>query len=161
MNYFTPEYIALCNNKEIQGLRPNIKMYDHISPVEKPNPERADADFKEDIDFFINKRRNNYIFLPNGDQLDEEIVKICEKNFGFLNWNYETTCGFNYEKEIQYYALITDNNDRPIVGDLMTPSFNPLITKIKLLKQLIEKEKWSRQEFQDFTDETYVSEGTL
>ena len=113
--YFTKEYIKECDCKEIQGLRKELEFDDKILwnmvietvyyKVISPNPSN-----------FI---RENTIWLPTGDQLDEEIVKICDKR--------------------RYiYHLIKEKSWRiSIVGEITVMNKNPYIAKIKLLKELL------------------------
>ena len=129
MNEFmTKEYIELAKDKRRQGLRPKIQMYDYISPVENPNPERAIADWTDDLDFFINRERDNYIFLPDSDFLDAEIARLCKGD-----WTYY----FIYDiADNAYYAEIKESYRHVYSFN----SDNPLIAKILLLIKLLEGE---------------------
>jgi len=118
---FTKEYIKEANCREIQGLHKRT-YYDKC--------------------VYHNRK---YIWLPTGDQLDEEIVKICREN------NYDLQ--IRYDKENQDYddlmwTIIVygmHRNEYADICECVIPlacfvNDNPLIAKIKLLKQLL-KEK--------------------
>jgi len=75
------------------------------------------------------KKDNNETWLPTGDQLDEEIVKICREKFysyDFL-WQYYTKESEHYSAGISADNFISHPNRNG----------NPLIAKIKLLKELL------------------------
>lgn len=135
MNYMTKEYVKECDCKEVQGLRPKIVDYDFIINRKsfgciESKPYRVCADFKEDLDFFVNSHREDYIYLPDGGQLDDEIVKICRENADIDILGY---C-FYYDKEEDEYQAYIDG----IVITLQVEP-NPLIAKIKLLKALLKE----------------------
>jgi hypothetical protein len=120
---FTKEYIKECDCEEIQGLRPALKYGDFTTFSNAPY---EDHNFNSYPYCNENNSRNKLVlWLPTGDQLDEEIVKICKR----INCTYHT----NFVGD---WVIYVDNNDS--VED--TPQFvntNPLIAKIKLLKQLL------------------------
>ena len=129
MNNFTKEYIELCKCKEVQELRPKLKHGDWyflkaiISGVED-EPRDGEALL---YGFTYLRDRENIIWLPTGDQLDEEIIKICtgkEWDYYFIyDWNPE-----KYYSEIkQNYRVVYSYNDT-----------NPLIARLKLLLQLMQ-----------------------
>ena len=73
--------------------------------------------------------RNSLTWLPTGDQLDEEIIKTCfryEQYYIKGNMNKNTLYGF-YQQMPEKFIKITANN--------------PLIAKIKLLKELLKGKK--------------------
>ena len=116
--YFTKEYIKECDCKEIQGLK-KFEVGDWFSIDGK-----IELLFANNLQYVPTEAK--VLWLPTGDQLDEEIVKICnDKNYCYR---------FHYVS----YAP-----DRPCRADIMqigeseVRSINPLIAKIKLLKQLI------------------------
>lgn len=116
---FTKEYIELCKCKEIQGLRNKFHRGDWYR---YPNGKTYRLIDKWQLSEYD---RNRVIWLPTGDNLDEEIVKICKPK----RWMYQ----FWYEDSFDYHALKIDARkdiDTEYVSD------NPLIAKIKLLIQL-------------------------
>ncbi len=135
MNNFTKEYIAECDCESIQGLRPKLEhgdWYYHINEI-----YLVRNGYNE---FFNRIVRKNTTWLPTGDALDEEIIKKCTERFGYGNWNYQSNHGYDCKNKFRYYNLIANDSDMPIIGDWMTPYFNPLIAKIKLLKQLFKEQ---------------------
>lgn len=130
--YFTKSYIEEADCEEIQKLNPKIKEGDYLilRIVKNGNPHitlwvQAKVPTK-----YKYKCRDNIIWLPTGDQLDEEIVKILkDKKHRKYDLCYKrmtcicpiTKC-FIYEEE-DSICIYTENS-------------NPLIAKIKLLKQL-------------------------
>jgi len=126
MKYFTKEYIELCKDEKIQNLRGN---------------EWEMGDFMHyksgEIDVMHPKLDNGTpIWLPTGDQLDEEIIKVLKNN---KNLDYKfTRQGMTKE----YYAEIT--NYKIYTGYHIIHSknnINPLVAKIKLLLELLESEE--------------------
>lgn len=119
---FSKEYIKECDCKEIQELRKALTYGDFTTfsnaPYEDHNincyPYRNES----------NSRNKLVLWLPTGDQLDEEIVKICKENDSYSLVRDKNTCIANF--------LYTNTE---IIGFADT---NPLIAKIKLLKQLKE-----------------------
>lgn len=127
--YFTKEYIKECDCEEIQGLKKKIDNYDWASEKKKYKATRLVADWEEDLKFFVNDRRKEYIWLPTEDQLNEEIIKICKKK------RYEYAIFFSEEIWIASIEPI-----RSIMNGTKAKEFqdgNPLIVKIRLLKELL------------------------
>jgi len=127
---FTPEYIELCKSSKVQGLRRFLKEGDKVSCI-------ADLSFRDTIKEEV---MNNpaIIWLPTGDQLDQEIVKIISNH---KSYDYK----FVYQVMAKiYYAEITDYSLHPTdSGYYIVHSFNntnPLIAKISLLIQLLKGE---------------------
>ena len=130
---FSKEYIKECDCPEIQGLRPKMFLCE-----EYVNRDGVQIQSVDKLSYkTINKPhyRKYLIWLPTGDQLDEQIVKI------FAEWskdgedlNYSFSVSFS-EGYISSYEAYTNNRDccRSFLHD------NPLIAKIKLLKQLLEE----------------------
>ena len=116
MNNFTKEYIKECECKEIQGLIPNLKEFDFYIETDTKSKmiQNMSADKWSKI---------GMVWLPTGDQLDGEIVKICKAN----DWLYEI--GF-----IRRWQVEVGNDTKFIVKGI---NANPLIAKIKLLKELL------------------------
>ena len=144
MKNFTKEYIKECDCYNIQILKPVIENYEWVS--EKKNKKsskaiRVIASFNEDLNFFVNgKNRANYIWLPTGDQLDEEIEKICKKKSASYKSDFYLSVPNNDKGE--FYQT---PNFRWIhiycVEDIEHTHTNPLIAKIKLLKELLNENK--------------------
>jgi hypothetical protein len=118
---FTKKYIKECDCEEIQGLRKSLEWGDryHHRAIKFDTP----SIFLETE----NDRRKFLIWLPTGDQLDEEIDKLCKSK----NWEYYVVL-----KKTTVLAMASGGR-----GKVYYPTFNknPLIAKIKLLKQLLEE----------------------
>ena len=122
MNNFTKSYIREADCREIQGLRSVFEAHDWYC-----QPSCFNIPYTLSHGAMIDKevRGKDYIWLPTGDQLDEEIVKICKKK----QWDYRAD--YNYSKnEFSIYIKQLWWNYR---------EDNPLIAKIRLLKQLIKE----------------------
>lgn len=139
MKNFTKEYIKECDCKEIQGLKPNrdkwdfVYIGDPIYPFKKSRP----VNIFENIS--VTNPWNNLIWLPTGDQVEEEIVKIIDKN---KNLDYKfTRQGMvkKYYAEITDYSIHSGKDGYYIVHS--ENSLNPYIAKIKLLKKLLKVKK--------------------
>jgi hypothetical protein len=134
MNNFTKEYIAECDCEEIQGLRPKLEhgdWYYHINEIYLIRNGYSE--------FFNRVVRKNTTWLPTGDQLDEEIVKICKEN------DYEYTCEyFNWIGKDYYdwHLVIWGEPDEDEARDKLIEleDSNPLIAKIRLLKHLLREQ---------------------
>ena len=124
--YFTKEYIKECDCKEIQGLK-KFEIGDWFSIDGK-----IELLFANNLQYVPTEAK--VLWLPTGDQLDEEIVKICKKK------KYTYFVAYSYGSEYQCDATVSNpmvfNSDKEysISCELKV---NPLIAKIKLLKQLI------------------------
>jgi len=127
---FNKEYIEEADCPEIQNLREELKHGDwtyyggneHIVVCDSP------IKFRE-------------FWIPTGDQLDDEIERICKEKYEWYNWIYHTESGLDSSKtKMRYYAFIVDNQERPICGDTCIIVYNPLIAKILLLKQLLKEQ---------------------
>ena len=129
--YFTKEYIELCNDKRIQELRLSKKLSDYYKLQLNSGDWVYSIGYNAELSAF-NQNMNHklYIWLPTGDQLDEEIIKICKKY------------------EANYYITYNGLNDSLIVEsllnqcgiiefDIVERNDNPLIAKLKLLLQLL------------------------
>ena len=133
---FTKEYIELCKNEKIQGLREEFEVLDRYTArllTNKSVPEFAE---RIGMDSFIyvdeyglddETDREDCIWLPTGDQLDDEIVKICKDK----KRSYEL-CYTTYDKWTCW--IYTSEG----YGVMNTVEDNPLIAKIKLLIKLLE-----------------------
>jgi hypothetical protein len=113
---FTKKYIKECDCEEIQGLRKVSLEYGDWYCMLDYSGTWVGRKYRTTEDLmWIN--RNEYTWLPTGDQLDEEIIKIIKDNRDYSH----------NDEERNYWTLHTINNS------------NPLIAKIKLLKQLLEE----------------------
>ena len=126
MNNFTKEYIELCKSEKVQGLKKKYYQGDWIIPKDK----------KMMVNIFDGIERLDYLWLPTGDQLDDEIVKIIEEEA--RQSDYELKLSYNVEYEdAEYFTEILYPD-----GVIRVPSqcnHNPLIAKIQLLIKLLEE----------------------
>jgi len=132
MKYFTKEYIELCRDERIQKLKKVFKAGD-IVQYKTFLPECYGGSLSKNI--MVMDRREDLTWLPTGDQLDEEIVKICKRN----KYDYYSIF-IQKEGYKDYVAFIRDNIGNQLHKLYMNYN-NPLIAKIKLLLELLEKEK--------------------
>ena len=139
---FTKEYIELCRGKVIQGLRRDLLTGDVIrfkNPVSEIEFVTEELLLSREYDF----NRNRYIWLPTGDQLDDEIVKICkEVDYEYLlrhtSWRKATSSlgkSILIRGDYIWCLEIWNALDKIIAK---SKNANPLIAKIKLLKALLE-----------------------
>ena len=143
MNNFSKEYIKEADCEEIQGLK---KVLDYCSEVAiKVDNHKYEENIYRAFSKGINDKylfsydwngkdvyfykRSMVVWLPTGGQLDEEIVKICkEKDLRYdFSHNEDSFSVSTIDK------LISDDTDL----DIEIENINPLIAKIKLLKQLL------------------------
>jgi len=132
IKYFTKEYIKECDCEEIQRLRKKLKWeedwYDYMK----------DAYFHNNEFFNPNKVRSQCIYLPTGDQLDEEIEKICKDKklyYGEMYFGDESSnSSFSYLADVSTPAGYTGKSI-----DIIEQNNNPYIAKIKLLKELLKE----------------------
>ena len=117
MNRFTQEYIELCKSEKVQGLKKKYYQGDWIIPKDK----------KMMVNIFDGIERLDYLWLPTGDQLDDEIEKICKKEHGIYDFKYCPNLDI-YKAEI---SLTKSCNFVEAV------KHNPLIAKIQLLIKLL------------------------
>lgn len=145
MNY-TKEFIELAKNKRVQELRPepNLIQGDWVF-----------NNFRKDISFInyiclvgsttlnyglysknyagigttdpISQTREDLIWLPTGDQLDEEIIKRLNEHEFYEVYFEPNICIVSYDSEDLDFKKITFSNP------------NSLIAKIKLLIALLEE----------------------
>ena len=125
--HFTKEYIKECDCKEIQGLRKELQVGDWYVFADSISIYKTIYLANETIERF----GESQIWLPTGDQLDEEIVKICKERF---YCSYESLWQYYINNPDCYYAGIRNEDD-----NLYYPNrnSNPLIAKILLLKELL------------------------
>ena len=129
MKHFTPEYIKECDCKEIQNLSP-IAAGDWIMIRGGYIPILYDGEYNIDYN-----ERDTIIWLPLPHQLDDEIGKIILKDESKDDYEvkFQKTskgtmlCEVRYKQWASRYGF-----NRPFEIDA-----NPLIAKIKLLKELL------------------------
>ena len=74
------------------------------------------------------------VWLPSDGWLDEEILKICKER------NYDYNIGTTKQPNYGWWVQINDRDlEDPEDVILIKGHINPLIAKIKLLKQLIKE----------------------
>jgi len=125
---FTKEYIDLCKNNKLQGLRKFLKKGDEVSCI-------ADLSFRDTI---IEDSMNNpaIIWLPRPDQLDTIIcdrLSKMSKNGEDLSYNLGVSFS---DGQMSVWQITVENRD--YVYEEM--DINPLIAKIKLLISILEEE---------------------
>lgn len=135
--YFTKEYIAECDCKKIQDLRIEIKENDYISTLK---------DYFAILCYYpepINNLRDNYIWIPSGDQLDEEIKNILDKKLPLHERDYYNFQYIPYNRKFRFYFDLYYPNEETGTQIYFREFFdnNPLIAKILLLKQLLGADK--------------------
>ena len=153
-NKFTKQYIKECDCEEIQNIKQEgviaLDIGDWVYIKDNLNVFIDDITFivetrmdtPSSFEYALNQRMNKsigfwtrkyLIWLPTGDQLDEEIVKTCNVRRA----DYECYKNINGKWFIKIDPGIRLNE----IGLTQTSDFNPYIAKIKLLKQLIKKLK--------------------
>ena len=127
---FSKEYINECDCPEIQGLRKELKLYDFYTF------EYGD-DLYPTISICVDEtlKYKGFIWLPTSGQLDEEIVKILKEwSKDGENLNYEIGLSFAEGIESSYQVSVSNRDAAHEELD-----DNPLIAKIKLLKELLKE----------------------
>jgi len=141
---FTKEYIKECEDKRIQELKPKVEdfvMGDWFYNIAmKLNPI-----------FIIGRKdkawcREEIIWLPTGDQLDDEIVEICEElkysNFSYDHIRFDfayrrnplpNSIDYIYSAKVSWFSKSLEDWN----GIDFRCQDNPLLAKIKLLKALL------------------------
>jgi len=135
MKNFSKEYIELCKSEKIQGLRPRFEFGDYLIYKDRTTLVSlftSENSYDDNFDFAdrMDRLRDDRLWLPTGDQLDQEIVKICKE----MDWAYRVDVDSNYCWNTQCEIYSYDENE--MVAE--TQESNPLIAKIKLLIQLLE-----------------------
>jgi len=133
MNNFTKEYIKECNCKEVQYLSLTLKRGDWIGYLNSRYIDLVTGVCNVDslvIPANSEGKTSNVVWLPTGDQLDEEIIKICKASpyydYEFL-WQPDVNDGDTFYAGVNRQGNLYESNRNP----------NPLIAKIKLLKELL------------------------
>lgn len=138
-NYFNKEYIKECEDKKIQGLRKKLQFGDIIL-WRLPENDRKVLEVigfvtgKKNIYFplkeggadFEGEKDDKMLWLPNGEQLDDEI----EKQIGCGIYNFDSY-GDEYGERIYKAETRTHYSGKD--------NTNRLIAKIKLLKELLKE----------------------
>jgi hypothetical protein len=135
---FTKEYIELAKNEMIQKLRPEYQHGDWLigESYGKPLIFLADELVKITSPKVEFKKLKTW-WLPIGDNLDKEIIKICkERSKNGEDLSYDFGVSFSGGCISQYEADISDRDCR-----LQELNDNPLIAKILLLIKLLKEEK--------------------
>lgn len=128
-NYFTKEYIKECDCREIQKLFWNFGDGDWILWNKKEYIKNGFMHiniFHYELDRF-DRKENDAIKLPTGDQLDEEIIKRLGENdiYEFITAGWTGIYGVKLSNDVERETRF------------LKESNNPLIAKIKLLKKLL------------------------
>ena len=129
--YYTKEYIKECDCKEIQELKP-IEMFGnfYVNRFYEVKVIWQRRYRNKAVKIFM---PNIKIWLPTGDQLDEEIVKIInDKKYRYPEYNIHYYSDGNFQ--IQGAVFVSDASCL-LNGEAV--NLNPLIAKIKLLKELL------------------------
>lgn len=120
---FTKEYIQECDCKEIQDIKPNL--------LQKGDWYSCSGII--DVSGIEQDKLNVTRWLPLSHQLDDEIVKIVDEKDYWYEVTYDANCYYLCRVGLRDSNL----NDKIIAeGD----DQNPLIAKIKILKQLLKEE---------------------
>ena len=103
---FSKEYIKECDCPEIQGLHKKwIRNFDYYCWGKSFDITIFSSIYGERESMELYRRDGELIWLPTGDQLDEEIVKICVNKW----WDYSFS--FECDAEVdKYYAEIGEGN---------------------------------------------------
>jgi hypothetical protein len=121
---FTKDYISLCKNPEVQGLKYIFDEGDWYLSGENNNPK---------ISRYNGQIWNHHTWLPTGDQLDQCIIEQLDdgSDYTFIYTNYSKEAG-------HYNAIVYEGGE---VKEQITGETNPLICKLKLLISLLEEEE--------------------
>jgi len=134
---FSKQYIELAKNEVIQKLRPQYLQFGDFVLWErfessKTKKQTHDLDCIGQISIMGSPEKGkNDIWLPTGDQLDEQIVKICKER----DLSYRIDCESNYLWETRCEIFSYDENRM----EAEAQELNPLIAKISLLIKLLEE----------------------
>ena len=126
---FTQKYIELAKNEKVQGLRTELEYFDMYCFISNQR------EFKV-YGYDIISERNKLIWLPTGDQIEQEIVKILDKR----KQEYEVkriwrNGQFGLQKE-PFWRVAGWWKGK--TTHLVYYDINPLIAKLKLLMSLLE-----------------------
>jgi len=141
MTNFTQEYIELCNNEKVQGLRPKLKHGDWYTFIGGKVCLRDDY-------FTLTYCRDHYIWLPYRE-LDDEIIKILDNFKRKAIARRSVDCFDTPKYHLPYWVdyreiggVCPNKHWRVSVseGVYEFKDSNPLIAKIKLLIKLLEEQ---------------------
>jgi hypothetical protein len=125
MDNYSEKYIFHCIDKRIQDIRqPNA--YLKIGDRYYDRNWYIDYEVKiSEKDIYINENDLDLIWLPNGDDLDNEIKTLCDEKDYSYSFHYKHWWSYMI-KDAMSVEICTYHNT------------NPLIAKILTLKKLIE-----------------------
>jgi hypothetical protein len=126
---FTKDYISLCKNEKVQGLRPEFYTGDviYMSYVNQWQIVSYDIDKTKSLPRF-----EGWVWLPTGDQLDQHIIEQLDdgSDYTFIYTNFSKEAG-------HYNAIVYEGGE---VKEQIIYEENPLICKLKLLISLLKEE---------------------
>ena len=128
----TKEYIELCKNPKVQGLRPELIHFDFYSD----DPPHSIGIWSCEAIKKYSGNRKTILWLPTGDQLDQCIVDICKRHN--LDYQVGTTKKPNYWWWVTITSRVGDPDENIV---MVEAEENPLIAKLKLLLSLLESEE--------------------
>jgi len=140
MYNFTKEYIKECDCGEIQNMKNNLErdgkymlQFNEGDWLQNRDSKKIHVAYQ-----MVWENRQFYIWLPTGDQLDNEIVRGCRKLYKYFSYQV------NFEEDGSCSVWLINcrkkNLDDKGIGEYFFNS-NPLIAKIKLLKALLKEDK--------------------
>ena len=149
---FDKDYIELCKCKEVQELRPEMQPLDYGFDNWSVGGEvwLVKSNFYNGSYLFnfnkiineITREKKHIVWLPTGDQLDEEIIKVCKERNGYYQFDF-TDNPYANEYYKNYVALVDTTKPRQNIE--IKDKDNPLICKIKLLAQLLKEQEWKQR----------------
>ena len=121
---FTSDYISLCKNEKVQGLREFLSEGDYCVNIDS---EHWFEELITDVEW---KRTENRIWLPTSGQLDQHIIERLDdgSDYTFIYTNFSKEAGHDN-------AIVYEGGE---VKEQVIGETNPLIAKIKLLISLLE-----------------------
>ena len=131
---FDKEYISEADCPEIQGLQRYLSVYDeYANRGGMPIPAVQIILNKKDMAHKNKKSYRDYIvWLPLSHRLDDEICKVCKDN---PKWLYMFCTSFDdRDTFLPYEAYIETDEEENLYYQ---NEDNPLLAKIKLLKELL------------------------
>jgi len=136
---FTKQYIKLCKNDKVQGLRKELETDDRF--IDKAFYKYLNRIYTYELNappllHDVNENREKIIWLPTSGQLDQCIVDICKRHN--LDYQVGTTKKPNYWWWVTTTSRIGDPDENII---MVEAEENPIICKLKLLLSLLESEE--------------------
>ena len=129
----TKQYIDLCKNPKVQGLRHEFYTGDVIYMSYVNQWQIIDYNIDE---IQTSPKFEGWVWIPTSDQLDQCIVDICKRHN--LDYQVGTTKKPNYWWWVTTTSRIGDPDENII---MVEAEENPLICKLKLLISLLESEE--------------------